>query len=184
MYFLKTERLGFRLWSSTDLDLATGLWGDPEVTGLIGGPFSEVQIRERLDMETANMKVYQVQYWPIFLLSSGEHVGCCGLRPYKLDQRIYEIGFHLRRAFQGQGFAHESANAVMEYAFEIIKASALFAGHHPKNEASRRALEKLGFRYINDQFYAPTGLNHPSYILTAEDFLNQSDENKLKQPDH
>ncbi|MCX6829654.1 MAG: GNAT family N-acetyltransferase [candidate division Zixibacteria bacterium] len=176
MFFLETERLGFKLWSGTDLNLAIGLWGDPEVTGLIGGPFSEEQIRERLAAEIANMKAHRVQYWPIFLLSSGEHVGCCGLRPYKLDQRIYEIGFHLRRAYQGQGLAREAAYAVMEHAFKNLKATALFAGHHPKNEPSRRALEKLGFRYINNQFYAPTGLDHPSYLLTAEEFFKRRRE--------
>lgn len=34
-YFLRSERLGFRLWGSDDLDLAMGLWGDPLVTRLI-----------------------------------------------------------------------------------------------------------------------------------------------------
>jgi len=28
-YFLRTERLGFRLWREEDLPLAIGLWGDP-----------------------------------------------------------------------------------------------------------------------------------------------------------
>jgi RimJ/RimL family protein N-acetyltransferase len=177
MYFLKTERLGFRLWSENDLDLAISLWGDPEVTALIGGPFSEEQIGERLAAEIANMKEHQVQYWPIFLLSTGEHAGCCGLRPYEIEQRIYEIGFHLRRAYQGRGLAREAAKAVMEYAFKSLEATALFAGHHPQNEPSRRALEKLGFRFINNRFYAPTGLHHPSYMLTVEDFFIKRREN-------
>ena len=31
-YFLKTSRLGFRQWCEDDLGIATGLWGDYEVT--------------------------------------------------------------------------------------------------------------------------------------------------------
>jgi RimJ/RimL family protein N-acetyltransferase len=47
----------------------------------------------------------------------------------------------------------------------VLAASALFAGHHPANRSSRDLLLKLGFRYTHDEYYAPTGLQHPSYLL-------------------
>jgi RimJ/RimL family protein N-acetyltransferase len=170
LYFLQSERLGFRRWSEADFDLAMDLWGDAEVTRLIGGPFSEEEVRERLSREIATIRLNGIQYWPIFLLATGEHVGCCGLRPYRLDEGTYEIGVHLRRAFWGQGYAPEATQAVMAYAFNTLGVKALFAGHNPANEASRRVLEKLGFRYTHDEYYPPTGLDHPSYIFTAEEF--------------
>jgi ribosomal-protein-alanine N-acetyltransferase len=169
-YCLRTERLGFRQWSEADLRLAIGLWGDKEVTKLIGGPFSQVQVEERLAQEISNQNANGIQYWPIFLLSNDEHLGCCGLRPYRLDRRVYEIGVHIRSSHWGQGYALEAARAVMEYAFDRLGASGLFAGHHPMNEASHRLLEKLGFQYTQDEFYPPTGLHHPSYIITADEF--------------
>ena len=142
------------------------LWGDPDVTRLIGGPFSPEQVKERLDNEIASMSAHGVQYWPIFLLSGGEHVGCAGLRPYRPDDRIYELGFHLRRGHWGKGLAEEAGRGVIAFAFETLGASALFAGHHPANDASRRVLEKLGFRLTHQERYPPTGLMHPSYLLT------------------
>ncbi len=172
-FFLRTQRLGFRLWTEADLELAVGLWGDADVTRLIGGPFSADQIRERLAREIANGHTSQVQYWPIFLLASGEHAGCCGLRPYQVERRVYEIGFHLRRACWGQGLAVEASRAVIEYAFNRLEATELFAGHHPDNVASRRVLGKLDFQYTHDEFYAPTGLKHPSYRLTREKFVER-----------
>lgn len=51
------------------------------------------------------------------------------------------------------------------YGFEILKADKLFAGHNPNNKASQKVLQKLGFVYIGDEFYEPTGLYHPSYEL-------------------
>ncbi len=164
-YFLRSKRLGFRQWSPADMELAIGLWGDADVTKLIGGPFSDAQVRERLNTEIARQQEYGVQYWPIFLLTTSEHVGCCGLRPYDLSQPIYEIGFHIRKAFWGQGYALEAAQTVIDYAFNTLVAKALFAGHNPANEASARLLTKLGFQYTHDEYYAPTGLNHPSYLL-------------------
>jgi ribosomal-protein-alanine N-acetyltransferase len=103
VYFLETKRLGFRPWSHADIELALSLWGDPEVTKLIGGPFSREQVQERLFREIATMQSHGIQYWPMFLFSTGEHVGCCGLRPYKSEEGTCEIGVHLRKAFWGQG---------------------------------------------------------------------------------
>jgi RimJ/RimL family protein N-acetyltransferase len=164
-YFLKTARLGFSRWSSNDLPLAVALWGDVEVTRFIGGPFSQEQIKERLDRHIAFMAAYKVQYWPLFLLTSGDLVGCGGLRPYRLDDGIYEMGVHLRPAYWGQGLAVDAGRAIISFTFETIGARALFAGHHPANAASRRVLEKLGFRFTHEEFYPPTGLQHPSYLL-------------------
>jgi hypothetical protein len=45
---------------------------------------------------------------------------------------------------------------------------ALFAGHNPNNEKSGMLLGKLGFEYTHDEFYEPTGLQHPSYLLKRE----------------
>ena len=47
-YFLTSAHLGFRCWSDQDLPLAMELWGDPEVTALIGGPFAPEMVRARL----------------------------------------------------------------------------------------------------------------------------------------
>ncbi|HXW17047.1 MAG TPA: GNAT family N-acetyltransferase [Candidatus Acidoferrales bacterium] len=164
-YFLKSERLGFRCWSANDLALAMGLWGDPRVTAFIGGPFTQEKVRERLAREIREMETHGVQYWPIFLLESDQHAGCAGLRPYRPEQKVYELGVHLCQACWGKGFAIEASRAAIRYGFDVLGADALFAGHHPDNAASRRLLSKLGFEYTHEELYTPTGLMHPSYLL-------------------
>jgi ribosomal-protein-alanine N-acetyltransferase len=164
-YFLKTARLGFSRWSMDDFPLAVALWGDPEVTQFLGGAFSPEEIQERLGREIALMSAHNIQYWPVFLLAGDAHVGCGGLRPYRLEDGVYEMGVHLRSAYWGQGLAAEAGHAIIAFAFETLGAQALFAGHHPANEASRRVLSKLGFQFTHLEFYAPTGLQHPSYLL-------------------
>jgi ribosomal-protein-alanine N-acetyltransferase len=165
-YFLKTARLGFGRWSMEDLPLALALWGDIEVTRFIGGPFSPEEVREKLSEEILSMRAHNVQYWPLFLLTTGEHVGCAGLRPFRPEDDRYEIGFHLRPAHWGRGLAVEAGRAAIIFAFETLGAKAIFAGHHPSNRASRTVLQKLGFRFAHKEFYPPTGLEHPSYLLT------------------
>ena len=167
IYFLQSPRLGFRQWSRADLPLAHALWGDPEVTRFIGGPFSPEKIQERLNKEIDLCSKHNVQYWPIFLLESHEHAGCAGLLPYRPENSIFELGVHLRRPFWGRGLAEEAARAVINFAFEHAGAKALFAGHHPANSASQHLILKLGFRQTHEEFYPPTGLNHPSYLLQS-----------------
>jgi len=164
-YFLKTARLGFRRWTIDDLPLALALWGDPDVTRYIGGPFSPKDVTEKLHGEIASMEAHHVQYWPLFLLEGDAHVGCAGLRPYRVHDQIYELGFHLRPAYWGRGLAAEAGQAVIAFAFERLGAEGLFAGHHPEHGASRAVLERLGFRFTHEEVYPPTGLRHPSYLL-------------------
>ena len=198
-FFLKTKRIGFSIWNHTDSDLAVKLWGSKEVTRFIcaTGIFTKEDIQKRLETEIQNDKLYQIQYWPIFELETGELIGCCGIRPFKTETdpyadirfsksgnfvprtkcrlkksifSTYELGFHLRQNFWGKGYAFEAAEAVINYSFDHLKADKLYAGHHPQNEASQKLLTRLGFHYIGKNFYAPTGLYHPSYELVNPNF--------------
>jgi len=145
--------------------------------------FSDRDVQERLTKEIINDRLYGVQYWPIFVLRDGTHVGACGIRPYgdaiqrqPHQAKVYEIGFHIRSKHWREGFAKEAAAAVMRYAFERLKVGALFAGHHPDNQGSRQLLLKLCFRYTHDEYYKPTGLQHPSYRMTSEEYFKQQTE--------
>lgn len=174
-YFLTTDQLGFRTWRTDDLELAVALWSDPEVARYLyaQGPLERAAVAERLQREIETQEAYGFQYWPIFLRTDGDHVGCCGLRPYQSDEGVHELGVHLRPCYWHQGLAVEAASAVIDFAFSRLGARALFAGHHPANAASRRMLEKLGFRYTHDQLYPPTGLHHPSYLLSRLEPLSR-----------
>lgn len=166
-YFITSKRLGFSKWKEEYFPFAKKLWGDIAVTGLIDsrGKLNDEQIKEKLDAEMANGKKYGIQYFPLFLLQDNKFIGCCGLRPYDPQNKIYEIGFHISPDYWGQGYATEAATRIIKYAFEEVSANGLFAGHNPNNHVSQKLLIKLGFTYIGDEYFAPTGLEHPSYKL-------------------
>lgn len=168
-YFLTSARLGFRCWTPADFPLARELWGDAEVTRYFGGPFSDEAVAEKLATEIERMRLHNFQYWPIYLLNGPleghQLVGCCGLRPYRPEQNVPELGFHLRPKFWGRGLAVEAANAVIDYAFQTIGASGLSAGHHPDNLNSKKVLAKLNFRYSHDEFFPALNMHIPYYFL-------------------
>jgi ribosomal-protein-alanine N-acetyltransferase len=166
-YFLASERLGFRAWRKEDLPLAMELWTDVRVMELLGGPYTPDRICGRLEREMATQLEFEMQYWPIFLLADGRHVGVCGLRPWRIDEKIPELGYHLRPEFWRQGLAVEAARSAIEYGFGRLGAKAIFAGHHPEHVASRKVLLKLGFRYTGDEMFPETGILEPTYRLEA-----------------
>jgi len=165
-FFLRSARLEFRIWHESDLSLARVLWGDPAVARFIAvGGFSEGQIRARLEREIETLRLYGIQYWPIFLAATGEHVGCCGLRPHGGDPGAPEFGVHISSRHWRRGYGFEAASCVVDHAFKVVGAEALFAGHNLANVTSRGLLTRLGFVYTDDEYYEPTGLRHPSYML-------------------
>jgi RimJ/RimL family protein N-acetyltransferase len=167
MKILDTHRLWLRTWDAdTDLELASSLWGDPEVMAFLGGELSREKIREKLAFEVVCQEKHGVQYWPVFEKETDEFVGCCGLKPWTYSPpEGHELGFHLLKAKWGRGYALEVADGVVRHGFETLQFPMLRAGHHPDHVNSKRILVKLGFQYVQDEFYKPTGLMHHSYKL-------------------
>lgn len=166
-YFIKSQRIKFSHWTEEDYPLAKRLWENEKVSEYITatGKFTQEEIKARLKKEMENQNKYGIEYWPIFFSGNDEFIGCCGLRPYFMENKILEIGFHLLPEFWGRGLAKEAAKTVIDYARDILEVHGIFAGHNPNNINSAKLLLKLGFIYTHDEFYEPTGLDHPSYIL-------------------
>lgn len=182
---LETERLIFGTWLREDIDKAVELWGDLDVTALIGGPFTQEQIAERLMREIASEEQNGYQYWPVYEKETNSFIGCCGFRKFEhpVGDNIsdspttstsgfaIELGFHFKRNSWGKGYGYEAATAAVSYLQRRVSFDrnlSIFAGHHPQNIASKRLLEKIGFEFTSHLFYPPTGLLHPSYCYRPE----------------
>ncbi len=58
-----------------------------------------------------------------------------------------DIGFSFLPEFWSQGYALESARAVMKHAREVLRLGRILAITTKDNEPSMRLLDKLGFRF-------------------------------------
>ena len=79
------------------------------------------------------------------LRETGELVGHLTLTVTP-EHRSGEVGFIFHPDHQGQGYATESARALIAYAFEHYKLHRVSGRLEPRNRASARVLEKLGMR--------------------------------------
>lgn len=72
-------------------------------------------------------------------------LGHLSLFNFSEQSRRADIGYGLGREHWGQGFMHEALTAVVDYAFGPMGLRRLEADIDPRNHASLRALERLGF---------------------------------------
>jgi RimJ/RimL family protein N-acetyltransferase len=88
--------------------------------------------------------------------ADGASLGLCGLvkRPY-LEQP--DIGFAFLDEHAGQGFAAESATAIIAHARTAWAQPQLLAITSPDNERSRKLLLKVGFHVADEAYATPEG---------------------------
>lgn len=73
-------------------------------------------------------------------------IGTCDLFRIDVGNRRAEIGYVLARSHWKRGYALEALTALIDHAFTELRLQRIEADVHPGNEASCRALERLGFR--------------------------------------
>lgn len=83
--------------------------------------------------------------WAIELAATREVIGLCSLFNVEMASKRAEIGFGLQHPFWGQGYMSEAARAVVDCAFDVLRLRRLEADIDPRNVASARVVERLGF---------------------------------------
>lgn len=67
-----------------------------------------------------------------------------------LAQRWCEIGWALRGAFWGQGYATEVGRYSLQFAFEQLDMQAVISFTERHNQRSRAVMERIGMRYVGE----------------------------------
>lgn len=151
--YLETERLILRRFTDADVDNLVQLDSDPEVIRFLT---SQLPIRHEVETRTIPwMIAYYDEHpgygtWAAIEKASGDFIGWFHLRPAHENGREDEpeLGYRLRRASWGQGYATEGSRALIDKAFSTLGATRVFALAMAVHIGSRRVMEKAGLRYI------------------------------------
>jgi RimJ/RimL family protein N-acetyltransferase len=139
---LKTERLILRAPRLADVKTIAHLANERRIaanTARIPHPYG-VQ-----DAEAFIESVNKYDGEACFVVSCGGAVtGVCSI---DMREEGAELGYWFGTAYWGHGFATEAARAVIDHAFGELGHQALQSGARVNNPASRRVLEKCGFRW-------------------------------------
>ena len=150
MIILETERLILREMDAvSDAEFILKLLNSPKFIEYIGDRGVRTVDEARGFIENRYRQSYRDHSFGLYtaeLKDDGAQIGVCGfVRRDTLP--VPDIGFAFLPEFEGQGFGHESAEAVMKYGCETLGFERVLAITSVENEASARLLEKLGFTF-------------------------------------
>jgi [ribosomal protein S5]-alanine N-acetyltransferase len=121
---------------------------DVESADLAGDPIPE-SVEQGYELLRRNRERFQQQIgirWAIVPTGSTGSVGTIGFAITSKEERASEIGFVIGRADWGRGLCTAAAELILEYGFTELGLALVRAEVLQRNFASRRVLEKLGFR--------------------------------------
>ena len=143
----ETARLNMRPFRAADLPfIFTGL-SNPLVAKYYGIPLRSMNETRKQLRWYQNLQRDDSGLWlALFEKNSAEVVGATGFNNRQHRHRKAEIGFWILPKFWQQGFTGEAMARMLDFAFAHWKLHRIEACIEPENTASRKLLEKFGFR--------------------------------------
>jgi RimJ/RimL family protein N-acetyltransferase len=144
---LETERLTLRMLRESDLEAYAAMVGDPEVMRFIGNgqPLTRPFAWRNLAMILGHWQLRGYGLWAAEERASGQLVGRIGCWNPEGWPGL-EVGWLLRRASWGRGYATEGARAALDFAFTRLGRPEVISLIQPDNAASIRVAERIGER--------------------------------------
>ncbi|MGO2358415.1 GNAT family N-acetyltransferase [Mesonia sp.] len=96
-----------------------------------------------------------IGFWVVKEKKSLEFIGTVNLNQFASTSMIH-MGCHLKRKFWNNGFATELLKRILDYGIKEKKLQEVFGIFDEENSVSRRLLEKMEFKYFEDQTFLDT----------------------------
>ena len=143
-----TPRVTLRWISEADVDGLYDVFSDPQVMRYWSSvPLANREAACKMQQEIAAGNQNETMLkWGLALRESNMLIGTTTLFNLSLDNGRAEIGYAMGRANWGKGYMNEALQALLSHAFEVMQLRRLEADVDPRNSASIRTLERLGFQ--------------------------------------
>lgn len=145
---LRHERLVLRAFAPRDVDDVFELYRDKDATRFGYSPRMDTRSdAEHVISECARLaRAREIFHWGVARASDDRIVGHATLFAWKREHRRAELGYSTLKSEWGRGLATAAAGVLLAFAFEKLDLRRIEADVDPRNAASLRVLEKLGFR--------------------------------------
>ncbi|WP_210435261.1 GNAT family N-acetyltransferase [Saccharopolyspora sp. ASAGF58] len=164
---LTSARLQVRPFRTEDRTAIHAVYGDPEVMRYVayGNAVPATESAAMVDDYIQHQRMHGYSFWAVIERSTGRFIGDAGFEARDVGA---EFGYTLARQSWGQGLATEVGQLCLAAAFDQLHLPELTAVVDPRNPASARVLDKLGFRPHGECF--EYGRPHRRYLITAENW--------------
>ncbi len=144
---LQTERLLLRPLGPQDAADLFAIFSDPRVMRYWSTPpwQSLDAAQAMIERDAQAMPEGEQLRLALQRRDDGQVIGTCTLFNLQPQCRRAELGYALGWDSQGRGLMHEALHALLGYGFSELALNRVEADIDPRNLASARALERLGF---------------------------------------
>ncbi len=145
---IKSSRLSLRAITPADVADFYAVYSNPEVMRYWSTPpLPNIDAASKLINKICkDIEQDEILKWGIALRPEGNLIGSVTLFHLDFTHRRAEIGYALGRAYWGNGYMQETLKAVLNHAFTALNLHRIEADVDPRNVASMRTLERLGFQ--------------------------------------
>ena len=136
-------------WASEDdVDALYDVFSDPRVMRYwSSGPLANREAAAAMQREIAQQNLSDTQMkWGLALRDTNTVIGTVTLFNLSISNGRAEIGYAMGSAHWGKGYMNEALKALIVHAFDVMNFRRLEADVDPRNTASIRTLERLGFQ--------------------------------------
>ena len=167
---IETQRLLLRELSPEDFDALYAVLADSDIMQHYPYTFDAGRVQRWIAW---NMERYQKDgfgLWAVVLKESGEMIGDCGLTMQNINGSIQpEIGYHIAKAHQRQGYAREAARACRDWAFENTPFNRVYSYMKKANIPSSATARANGMRLV-EEFTDKEGEQTVVYAITRKEW--------------
>lgn len=166
-----------RDYRESDLDDMHRLWSDKKTMYYLDDILCET-IDDTLVYLKTGLENSDGHYFCICEKPSDRFIGSVGYTIVESTPlgKIVHMGYMLLPEYHGKGYAAEATKKVIEFAFMQDGCIRINTGCHKENDASRKVLEKAGFRKeaekIKAVYHDGVMKDRLEYAINKEDFIN------------
>ena len=175
--FIETERLILREILPTDENGLLDLDSNPKVHTYLGNnPVDNIyQIREVIKMIRQQYIDNGIGRWAIINKETNDFIGWTGLKfvteTTNNHINFYDLGYRLIEKYWGKGIATETTKATLNYAFEKLKLTEIYAMCDNGNVGSKNVLEKTGLKFV--ETFDHDGIKHNWFRITKDEWKRE-----------
>ena len=173
MMQIETKRLILRELTLNDYDALYAILSDQETMAHYPKPFDATKVHHWITWNLENYASFGFGLWAVVLKENNQLIGDCGITMQTIGGKIKpEIGYHIHKAYQRQGYATEAARACKDFIFENTPFNMVYSYMKYTNIGSYSVAIKNGMHLV-DEFEDPVNTITKVYAISREEWRHQ-----------
>ncbi len=166
---IQTERLILRELTSEDFSAMYGVLADSDIMQHYPYTFDENRVWSWIACNQNRYRIFGFGLWAVTLKSTGEVIGDCGLTMQNINGVIApEIGYHIAKKHQRQGYAGEAARKCRDWTFQNTPFNVIYSYMEKSNIPSARTAMSNGMKLTGE--YDHDGVTTCVYSITRSEW--------------